>query len=184
MALGLWRRFSAKTKRILVIVAFFVLSVIMTTAGILTPLSDEEIDAFGRELEDTQSSVRSMPTTQQVSFIFGNNFMICLVGFVPVIGPIFESYVLYSTGVVITGYSMYKHYQVNPLMLFFSLFLFPFTWLEFLAYSTAMAESFWLFWRVIKRKGKLEIKNTCILVSICAVMLLVGAVIEATLISL
>jgi len=69
------------------------------------------------------------------------------------------------------------------IFLFLFLFAFPFTWLEFLAYSTAFAESVWLTWRIIQHKGKKELVNTCIFISICAVMLLVAAIVEMAIIS-
>jgi len=182
MKLIFWQTFPPKIKRIMTVAAFFFLAIIITIAGILTPLSNEDINTLGEGLEATQENIQSLPELQQVSSIFGNNFMICLIGFVPIAGPIFEFYVLYSTGVVISAYVAYKSIQVSPLLLFLLLFIFPFTWLEFLAYSTAIAESFWLIWRIIQHKWKTEIKKACILISICAVMLLVAAIIEAALI--
>ena len=183
MALNFWRNAPTKIKRILTIAAVFLLSITVTVAGVLTSLSGEEANILGEGLEETQKTIDSLPEMQQTSFIFGNNLMICLAGFVPIVGPIFECYVLYSTGVVIAAFAGYKNVQASPLLLFFSLLLFPFTWLEFLAYSTAIAESFWLTWRIIQHKGKREIKNVCILISVCAVMLLVAAIIEMALIS-
>ena len=183
MALNFWRKAPPKIKRILAIAMFFLFSIIITVAGILTHLNEEEINILGEGLEETQRVVDSLSKSQQVSFIFGNNFMISLAGFIPIAGPIFECYVLYSTGVVLSAYTAYDEtIQASPLTLFFLLFLFPFTWLEFAAYSTAIAGSIWLTWRIIHHKGKREIKNTCILISICAVMLLVAAMIEAALI--
>jgi len=183
LTLNFWKALPSKIRRTITIMAFFVFSVIITVAGILSPLSDEEVNTLGRGLKETQNTVKNLPPAQQVSFIFGNNFMISLAGFVPIVGPIFECYVLYSTGVVIAAYSTYEHFQISPLLLFALLFLWPFTWLEFLAYSTAMAESFWLTWQIVQRKGKREIKNACILISICAVMLLVAAIIETALLT-
>lgn len=187
MSINFWKGLPTKIRRILTIVTFFFLSVIITVSGVLTPLTEQEIDNLGEELEETYTFIKSLSENlsefQQISFIFGNNLMICLVGFAPIIGPVFEGYVLYSTGVSITAYAAYKHVQTSPVLLLFSLFLFPFTWLEFLAYSTAIAESFWLTWRIIQRKGRREIKNSCILISICAVMLLVAAIIEVAILS-
>ena len=183
MAFNFWRNAPVRIKRILTIAAFFFLAIVITVAGILTPLSNEDINTLGEGLEETRENIQSLPELQQVSSIFGNNFMICLVGFVPIAGPIFEFYALYSTGVVISAYAAYdESIQASPLLLFLLLFIFPFTWLEFLAYSTAIAESFWLIWRIIQHKWKTEIKNACILISICAMMLLVAAIIEAALI--
>jgi uncharacterized membrane protein SpoIIM required for sporulation len=183
LILNFWRNAPTKIKRILTIAAFFFLSIVITIAGILTPLSNEEINTLGQGLEETRENIDSLPELQQVSSIFGNNFMICLIGFVPIAGPLFEFYALYSTGVVISAYVAYdESIQASPVLLFLLLFIFPFTWLEFLAYSTAIAGSFWLTWRIIQHKWKTEIKNACILISICAVMLLVAAIIEAALI--
>ena len=182
LILDFWKNLGTKTKRILATVIFFVISVMMTMFGILTPLSSQMITDLGEGLEETQTMISNLPAVQQVSFIFGNNFMICLIGFVPIIGPIFESYVLYSTGVTITAYVSHMNMQVNPILVFASLFILPFTWLEFLAYSSAISESFWLMWRLIKRKGKSEIKNSCIIISLCAAILLVAAIIEVAMI--
>jgi len=74
--------------------------------------------------------------------------------------------------------------RLPPLMIFLFLFVFPFTWLEFLAYSIAFAQSAWLTWRIIQRRGKRELVNTCIFISICAVMLLIAAIIETAIIAL
>lgn len=182
MAIDFWRRAPSRRKRFFTVAAFLVLSIIVTVAGILTPLSEEDIDFLGQELMSTQTTVTSLPKAQQVSFIFGNNLMICVAGFVPIAGLLFECYVLYSTGAVIAAYVAYEDIQVSPLLLFFSLFIFPFAWLEFLAYSTAMAESVWLIRRIIQRRIRREIKNAGVLVSICVVMLLVAAIIEVALI--
>jgi hypothetical protein len=154
----------------------------ITVSGVLTPLNPEETTDLGKGLEETQTTIENLPELQQVSFIFGNNFMICLIGFVPIIGPIFEFYVLYSTGVTITAYVTYQNLQASPMLLFASLFILPFTWLEFLAYSSAISESFWLTWQLMHRKGKKEVRNSCIMISICAAILLVAAIIEVAMI--
>lgn len=181
MVLDFWKNSPRRIKRVLTIVGFLFLSIIITIAGVLTPLSPEEADTIGKELDKTRKTVDGMPVVQQVSFIFGNNFMICLAAFVPIAGPIFECYVLYSTGVVIAADSI--SVGVNPLLVFLFLFAFPFAWLEFIAYSVALAESVWLTWRIIQRRFRSEIVTTCKFISICAVTLLLAAVIEIAIIS-
>jgi hypothetical protein len=69
-----------------------------------------------------------------------------------VAGPFFGCYVLYSTGVVIAAESISA--GIHPMFSCLLLFIFPFTWLEFLAYSTAFAQSVWLTWRIIQHKGE------------------------------
>ena len=174
MAFNFWKNTSTKTKRILTIAAFFLLSIIITVAGTLTPLGFEEANEIAQEFEEMQEKI-------SVQLIFGNNFMICLVMFVPVVGLFFGCYVLYSTGVVIAAESITQ--GAPPLLVFLFLFAFPFTWLEFLAYSVAFSASTWLTWRIIQHKGRKEIVNTCIFISICAVILLLAAIIEMVLLS-
>jgi hypothetical protein len=173
MAFSFWKDLPSKIKRVLTIVTWLVISVVITIAGVLTPLSMNEAQDIQDELEQIRANV-------SVQYIFGNNFMLCLIMFIPVIGPIFGGYVLYNTGVVIAAQSITA--GLPPLLVFFSLFIFPFAWLEFLAYSTALAESAWLIRRMIQYKVKKELINACILIAITAIALLVAAIIEIALI--
>ncbi|MDH5753641.1 MAG: stage II sporulation protein M [Candidatus Bathyarchaeota archaeon] len=175
MALDFWKSATTRIKKILTIAAFFLLSLIITIAGVLTPLSPSEASDIKQELEQMRENI-------SVQLIFGNNFMICLAMFIPVAGPVFGCYVLYSTGVVIAAESLSE--GLPPLIVFLFLFAFPFTWLEFLAYSIAFAQSVWLTRRIIQHRGKRELVNACILISICAVMLLIAAIIETALIAM
>ena len=174
MAFNFWNNVPTKIKRILTIAVFFLLSILITVAGALTPLGLEEANEIGQQLEEMRESIN-------VQLIFGNNFMICLAMFVPIVGPFFGCYVLYNTGIVIAAESI--THGLSPLIVFALLFVFPFTWLEFLAYSVALAESVWLVWRMMQHNRRKEIVNACILISICAVTLLAAAIIEMALIS-
>lgn len=176
----MWRRYPTKIKRILTIAMFFLISITVTVAGALTPLTSEEATEISKELEQMQEYVSTAEMFRGTTLIFGNNFILCLSFFIPFIGPFFGGYVLYSTGVVIAAESI--SVNLNPMLSFLSLFLFPFTWLEFLAYSTAFAQSAWLSWRIIHRDWRREIVNTCILISICAIILLIAAVLEMAII--
>jgi len=173
MKLILWQTFPPKIKRIMAIISFFLLAIIITIAGTLTPLSNEDANSINNELEQLRQDV-------SVQYIFGNNFMLCLAMFVPCVGPFFGGYVLYNTGVVIAAESIAN--DLPPLIVLFTLFIFPFTWLEFFAYSTAFAESIWLIRRIMQHRGRKEILNACVFISICAVLLLVAAIIEVILI--
>jgi len=101
--------------------------------------------------------------------------------FVPVIGPVLGLFILFNTGVALGAIASVQGYPVGLGLL--SLLLTPVFWLEFAAYSTAMAESIWLFRRLLQKRW-LELKNTAILIGICAAILIVGAVVEFWLISL
>jgi uncharacterized membrane protein SpoIIM required for sporulation len=184
MVLDFWKYSSSRTKRVWTIIGFFFLSLIITVAGVLTPLSSEDAKAISEETEETRETFESMHGVQRTAFVFGNNFMISLIMFVPVVGPIFGCYVLYSTGVVIAADSIAIAENVHPLLYFVLLFVFPFAWLEFIAYSVALAGSFWLTWRIIQRRFRSEIVTTGLFISICAVTLLLAAVIEIAIIAL
>jgi uncharacterized membrane protein SpoIIM required for sporulation len=176
-----WKNASTRTKRMITIAVFFVLAILITAIGTLTPLTSEEAAAINRDFNKTAGVLDNMPPLNQVSFILGNNFMLCLLAFIPLAGAFFEFYVMYSTGVTIVAIT---YGEMNPLLAFSSLFIFPFAWLEFLAYSIAISESFWLFWRIIHRKGKMEIRNACILISVSAVVLFVAAIIEVAMLAI
>ena len=107
--------------------------------------------------------------------------MICLLMFIPVIGPLLGFYILFNTGTVLGAISTAEGI---PPIIALAVTLIPIGLIEFAAYSTAMTESIWLFRRITQKKGIHELKNTCIFVSIAAVLLFLGAVIETMLISL
>lgn len=180
MALNIWTKFPSKIRRILTVLMFFLISIAVTIAGVLTPLTTTEATEINEELKQMQDYVSSADMFRGTTLIFGNNFVLCLSFFIPFIGPLFGFYVLYSTGVVIAAQSISE--GINPTLTFMFLFIFPFTWLEFLAYSAAFAQSAWLSWRIIKRNWKRELVNTCIIISICAITLLVAAAIEMAII--
>jgi uncharacterized membrane protein SpoIIM required for sporulation len=181
LGISFWQKISTRIKRVLTVIIFFLLLLAATIVGALTPLTFEEREAINKELQKMRESLSSSGGIQGIALIFGNNFMLCLSFFIPFLGPLFGFYVLYNTGVVIAAES--SSIGVNSLLTFILLFIFPFTWLEYLAYSAASAQSLWLGWRIIKRKGRRELVNTCILITICAVILLVAAMIEMAIIS-
>ena len=174
MALDYWHKLSTRRKRVFAILSFFLLSVIITIAGVLTPLTASEVTTREEDLKQLRENV-------SLQYIFGNNLVICLVMFVPVIGPILGLSILYNTGVYVAADSNANN--VSPLLAFAFLFIFPFTWLEFLAYSIAFAESVWLTWRVVQRKGKSELMAASKFVLIVNVALLLAAIIETAIIA-
>ncbi len=169
MTYGLWASSPSRKKRVLTILACFLFSIIMTTAGVLTPLSPEDSNTKSEELKQLQDSLKRMNVWEGTASIFENNFIICLIMFVPVVGPLYGSYVLYNTGLYIAG---------EGIIVFLLLFILPFTWFEFIAYSTALASSVWLTWRIMRREGTRELARTGMFIAICAGLLLLGALIE------
>jgi hypothetical protein len=174
MAIGFWRTSSSRTKRIMTIIAFFLLATFVTVVGVLTPLTSQDAQSLNNQLEQLRASA-------SVQYIFGNNFMISLIMFIPIVGPIFGLWALYNTGVVIAAEGIVQ--GVPPLLVFSSLLILPIFWLEFISYSTALAESAWLIKRAAQGLIRREIRNAAILVAFVGVVLLVSAVIEIVLIN-
>lgn len=178
MSLEFWKNASPLIRRIMMIVIVFIFAIIVTAAGTFTPIEQQEANEINNELNQTLGSLKANGTALQ--YIFGNNFMLALLMFVPVIGIIFGAYVLYSTGAVIAAIAISN--QFPPTLSLIALFLTPVAWLEFIAYSTAMAESIWLTTRLWQRRGRREIIHACKFISICAIILLVAAIIETVMI--
>lgn len=148
--------------------------------GSLTPVDSQQAKQISDELNQTATAARQSGTLTQ--YIFGNNLLIALLMFIPVVGPLLGFYVLYNTGIAIGAIATAQ--GVPSILVFVVLVITPVFWLEFAAYSTAMAESIWLFRRITQGRGIRELKNASFFVSICAILLLVGAVVETALISI
>ncbi|MEM0216644.1 MAG: stage II sporulation protein M [Candidatus Bathyarchaeia archaeon] len=165
-------------RRTYIIIVFFILSIVITIFGALTPLSTDQAQQINQEMENLINILSDVGVLSKTTYIFGNNFMLCLSFFTPFVGPLIGVFVLYNTGVVIAAQSM--SLGVSPTLTFMLLLIFPFAWMEFMAYSVAMTQSLWLTMWILKRqlrKGR-EIVDTCIMISICAVVLLAAAFIE------
>ena len=167
---------------------FFLFAIIATIIGILAPLSAQDTANENNALNKTQQQIQSMGLLHRTAAIFENNFQICLIMFIPIVGVILGSIVLFNTGsyiqaeIVTDNATKGTHYP--PILEFLVLFIFPFTWLEFISYSTAFSESFWFIRRGLQGKWLREIINLLKLVAITAVLLAAGAFIEALLIGL
>src|SRR4030067_1042031 len=180
MNLGIWKNASPKRKRILSAIIMFIIVVVVTVSGSLMPVDPQQARQINDELNQTVTTAQQDGTL--VQSIFSNNFLISLIMFVPVLGPVFGFYVLFSTGTAINAIAIAQGYPL--FLVLFALVLTPVFWLEFAVYSTALAESIWLFRRILQGRGLRELKNLGILVAVCAGLLFLGAVIEAWLISL
>jgi hypothetical protein len=180
MSLSIWRNASSRRKRIYSIIAVFILAIIVTVIGSLMPVDAQQARQISDDLNQTVNTVSESGALTQ--FIFGNNLMICLVMFIPIVGPLIGLYVLFNTGTVVGAIATAQ--GAPSIIAFVALVITPVFWLEFAAYSTAMAESVWLFRRLLQGRALRELRNTSIFISICTVILAVGAVVETALISI
>jgi len=173
VVVGLIKVSLGKRERALTITLVFIASLAVTFAGALSSMSTSEAQGISEEVEET------LPSLMSVSAIFGNNFMHCLIMFIPVLGPFYAFYVLYSTGRVLAALAIVR--GINPGALFGLTFLFPHAWIEYAAYALAISQSVWLVLGIAQRRFKAEAKNTGISIAVCALLLLSAAAIEMAL---
>jgi uncharacterized membrane protein SpoIIM required for sporulation len=177
--LSFWRNASTKRKRIYSLLLMFVIAILVTVLGTLVPLSAQDSQQLSNNLNSTLNQNKASGTLPQ--YIFLNNFQICLVMFIPIVGPLFGLFTLFSTGIALDAIASVQGY--SGILAFFLLILTPIFWLEFVSYSLAMTESVWLFRRLTQSRWR-ELKNTAITIGVCALLLTIGAIVEAWLITL
>ena len=148
MILNVWKKSSTKGKRILSAITILVLALLVTALGMLVPISQQEAELINNNLNQTVSSLTQGGGT--VQFIFGNNFMICLFMFIPIIGPSLGFYALFNTGIIINAITIAQGLPWG--FGFIALLFTPVLWIEYAAYSTAISESIWLFRRILQKQ--------------------------------
>jgi uncharacterized membrane protein SpoIIM required for sporulation len=176
--LSFWKNASPRRKRIYSVFFVFLVALAVTVIGTYIPLSSQDAQTISNQLNQTLNQNRASNTL--VQYIFLNNFEICLLMFIPVVGAALGMFILFDTGVALGAIAMTQGYPA--FIALFSEFLTPVFWLEFAAYSIAMAESIWLFRRLMQKRWR-ELKWTGIFIAICAVLLIVGAIVETWIIT-
>jgi len=180
MSLKFWNNLSPTKKRILTIAIVFVAVTIVTGLAMLTPVTKTQATDTNNQVNQTVTSLEQPGEESLFTSIFGNNFFITMIMFIPFLGPLFGFITFYNTGVVVESEAIAQGYP--PGALYAAQFLLPVIWLEFISYSTAMAASMWLSARIIQGDFKHEITNTAKFMALCAIILLISAAIETALI--
>jgi hypothetical protein len=178
-----WTQASSKRKRIYLAIFMLILAGIATILGTLVPLSPDQ----AQQLNDQIAQISQNKTSTELAVtIFTNNFPICLVMFVPLLGAAFGLFVMFGTGMVLGAEIQVQ--AANPMaspvisispvtaiiVLIFAVMTFA---LEYTSYSIGLSESIWLSRRLMQRRWS-ELKNTAKLIGIVAVLLAIGAVVE------
>ncbi len=175
--LSFWTKASTKRKRLYSLLFIFVMSVVVTYAGTLVPLSTEDATTIYNQVNQTLTENNDFASL--TGAIFVNNFSLCLIMFIPVAGAVFGFFTLFSTGTAIGAISMVQGFPA--ILQLILLMITPIFWLEFVSYSVGMTESIWLFRRLTQRRWR-ELKWTAIAIGVTAGLLAIGAVVEAWLI--
>ncbi|MEN2974075.1 MAG: hypothetical protein ABDH32_00680 [Candidatus Caldarchaeales archaeon] len=161
-------------KRIALILIFTVILFSVLYFASILAFSDEELKTLMREAEEI------LKRRYTVLDIFLNNFLISLIMFIPVAGPLVGGYIIYVTGRVI---GVVANSTGVPSILLISLTILTFYGLlEFLAYGTAFTESILLTYSIFRRNVRRESRWILISLGATALLLLLAATIEYLLI--
>ena len=162
------------------------LIILVTVLGALVPTSPQESKDITNSVNQTVIDNKASGTLEASIFI--NNFLLCLLMFVPLVGSIIGFVILVNTGYIIGAEIRYQASTANVgtaaasiqpstaiLILVFALVTFA---CEYVSYAIGISESIWLFRRLQQRHWR-ELKTTGILIGIVAVLLIIGALVEA-----
>ncbi|MCJ7635752.1 stage II sporulation protein M [Candidatus Bathyarchaeota archaeon] len=154
--------------------AIFIFTFIL---GSTVPLSRQEAQLIYQQFN---SQVGPSPTALQ---IFSNNMSLCLLFFIPFFGTAFMAFVGYNTGLVLSAVVIVNPQAPTSLVLAFTTLLFPWAWMEFIAYSLASSGGLMVIVSALGRTLRKEARKFLILFTVVVVLLIVGAVIEGLAIS-
>jgi hypothetical protein len=180
-----WLEASPRRKRFYSIILVFVLAVLATLIGALVPVSPETARIISDQLNQTVTEGQARGTLNLDIFL--NNFPLCLLMFIPLAGFAIGMFILFSTGQVFRAVfevqaasgaatatpEIQATTALLTLVLIGAVFL-----LEYVSYSIAMAESIWLFRRLLQGRWRSELKWLAVFIGIVALLLIIGAVVE------
>ncbi len=183
LSIGVWNRASPRRKRILSILAVLVVILIVEGLGTSVPLSKQDANQLVSDFNQTVTAVSDQGAFPLTSYILGNNLLICLLMFVPIIGPLLGLLITFDSGIVLAALAVSQGFP--PSLYFIALLISPHTWIELAAYSVAMSSSVWLLMRIIRGRGFHELtKNTARFMVISMLLLVAGAIVEVGLVYL
>jgi len=160
--------------RLLLTLILMATAIFICALGTFMPVDIKTANETAQEFEKAKEYIVSVP------YIFGNNFMHCLIMFIPAAGVAYGMFVMFNTGYVIEMLAVAQ--GIPAPAAFVSLFFLPFTWMEFVSYSIAMGQSIILAFTLFKGKMGQKLYETFKWVTVCAIILLISAVIEVILI--
>jgi hypothetical protein len=183
-SLSFWKNASPRRKRLYSLLFVFVLAFVMTGLGTLVPLSAQDAKQITDSTNQTIAEGTANGTLAQSIFL--NNFPLCLLMFIPLAGFFIGLFIMFSTGIAIGAIIRTQSASdvssaaanITPNIAVLILISAVLTFLmEYISYSIGMSESLWLFRRLLKRRWR-ELKNTAILIGVCAALLVIGAIVE------
>jgi hypothetical protein len=158
--------------RITVFVISFIIFTSFLFMGSQSQLSPEEAT---RLVEEFGEVIGPHPTAIDIA---SRNIFICLLLFIPLVGPGILAFVSYNTGIMASALAQASG-SITAIEIFLTMFLFPWAWLEIAAYSLASAQSIMLLVGGFTRSLRQEAKYFLISLTICLFLLGLAAIIEA-----
>jgi len=181
-----WTKLSPRQKRIYSFMFILALIILVTIIGALVPTSPQESKDITNSVNQTVINNKASGTLAPSIFI--NNFLLCLLMFIPLAGSVIGLVLMFNTGYIIGAEIRYEASTANAgtavasiqpstaiLVLVLALVTFA---CEYISYAIGISESIWLFRRLLQKRWG-ELKNTGILIGIVALLLTIGALIEA-----
>jgi uncharacterized membrane protein SpoIIM required for sporulation len=181
-----WTKLSSRQKRIYSFLFILALIILVSVIGALVPTSPRESKDITNSVNQTVIDNKASGTL--AASIFINNFLLCLLMFIPLVGSVIGFVLLFNTGYVIGAELRYEASTANVgtaaasiqpstalLILVFALLTFA---CEYFSYAIGTSESIWLFRRLQQGRWR-ELKNTGLLIGLVAVLLTIGALVEA-----
>ena len=173
-SIGAWRSISTRRKRAYSILFILVLAIVALAIGSMTTYDHDTAVSRSNVLNQTLN--RALASNNLTQTIFINNFSLTLLMFIPLIGVGIGLFIMYNTGVGLAAIATVQGYPAYYAIL--DLMVNPIFWLEFVSYSIAMASCIWLIRRLLQERWG-ELKWTAASIGVCALLLGLGAVIEA-----
>lgn len=189
-----WKEATLRRKRIYSILFVFVLSILATLIGLLVPVSPQEAQIINDMLNQTVTQGQANGTL--IPDIFLNNFPLCLLMFIPLVGFGIGMFILFSTGQAFRAVfeiqaangaasASSTAANISPTTAILALVLIGLVFLlEYVSYSIGMAESIWLFRRILQNRWMRELKYLGIFIGIVALLLIIGAIVETLTLSI
>jgi len=181
-----WKVASQRRKRIYSITFVLALSILATLIGLLVPVSPQEAQLISDQLNQTVTNGTANGTL--ITDIFLNNFPLCLLMFVPLAGFGIGMFILFSTGQAFravfeiqaaNGVATASSVDISATTAILALSLIGAVFLlEYVSYAIGMAESIWLFRRLLQNRWKSEIKFLLFFIGIVALLLIIGSIVE------